>query len=304
MTNKMFEYICRLSQKSLKKFVAKKLKETHDKIIERDGFVYTQGTFPVLLVAHLDTVYKQLPEKIVYDNATDTLSSPQGIGGDDRCGVYMVLEVVKKFNCSVLFCEDEEVGGVGADKFVKSDIAKNLEFNYIIEFDRRGENDAVFYDCDNKDFEKFITKEFYKTSWGSFSDISFIAPSLKCAAVNLSCGYYNAHTKNEFVVLSEMNESINQACKILERTTDKDKFEYIEIRYDKWDLNWDSFGDDKHSLYDEKCYFIEYYDVVTNKEEWEEIFAHSKVEAVGEFCMSHPDIPYSDIYIYDVSDTY
>ena len=288
----MFEQICKMSQKDLKKFVAKKLKETHDKVIVGDGYVYAQGDFPVLLVAHLDTVHKALPKEIMYRKKTDSLSSPQGIGGDDRCGVYMILEVVKQFNCSVLFCEDEEVGGVGANKFIKTELAKELEFNYMIEFDRKGKNDAVFYDCANDEFEIFITEEFYKTSFGSFSDISILAPFFGCAAVNLSCGYYNAHTTSEYVVLAEMNESIRQACKILAKTTENDKFEYVDGYYGTpLDWGWDGlYGTDK-------CYLIEWYDRKSRQDEWVEIEAMSKAEAIGKFCMEHPTIPYNEIYV-------
>ena len=287
----MFAKICRMSQKDLKKFVTKKLKETHNKVIEGDGYVYAQGEFPVLLVAHLDTVHKELPRELIYDKKTDSLSSPQGIGGDDRCGVYMIFEVIQQFKCSVLFCEDEEIGGVGAEKFIKTDIAKQLEFNYIIEFDRKGKNDAVFYDCTNDEFEDFITKEFYKSAWGSFSDISVLAPFLGCAAVNLSCGYYHAHTTSEYVVLSEMDESIKQACRILARTTEDDKFEYIEGYYgDRWDWGYGYPDQDK-------MYLVEWFDRKSKQDEWIEVEAVSKAEAIGKFCMEHPTVPYNDIYI-------
>lgn len=286
----MFEKICRMSQKDLKKFVANELKKTHDKVITGDGYVFAQGDFPVLLVAHLDTVHKELPQKIIYNKKTDALSSPQGIGGDDRCGVYMVLEVLKAFNCSVLFCEDEECGGIGADKFTRTELAKTLEFNYMIEFDRKGRNDAVFYDCANDEFEEFITDEFYKTAWGSFSDISVLAPFFECAAVNLSCGYYNAHTTNEYVVISEMQESIFQACKILAKTTENDRFAYVDgYKGTAWD-DWGYYGDDKFFL-------IEWYNTKTKQDDWVEIEAISKAEAIGKFCMEHPDIPYNSFYV-------
>lgn len=291
----MFEKICRMSQKDLKKFVTKKLKATHNKVIEGDGYVFAQGDFPVLLVAHLDTVHKELPKEIFYDKQKDAVFSPQGIGGDDRCGVYMIFEVIKQFNCSVLFCEDEEIGGVGADKFTKTDLAQELEFNYMIEFDRKGKNDAVFYDCDNGDFEEFITEKFYKTAWGSFSDISTLAPFFECAAVNLSCGYYNAHTTNEYVVLAEMEESIKQACRILAKTTDKDKFEYIEAYYGGTEWDWGGYyGRDK-------LYLIEWYDNKTEQDEWIEVEAVSKAEAIGKFCMEHPNIPYNSFYVTELT---
>lgn len=285
----MFEKICRMSQKDLKKFVANELKKTHDKVITGDGYVFAQGDFPVLLVAHLDTVHKELVRKIIYDNDMDILSSPQGIGGDDRCGVYMVLEVLKAFNCSVLFCEDEECGGIGADKFTRTELAKTLEFNYMIEFDRKGSNDAVFYDCANDEFEEFITEEFYKTAWGSFSDISVLAPFFECAAVNLSCGYYNAHTTKEYVVISEMQESIFQACKILAKTTENDRFAYVDGYKG---TAWDDWG-----YYDDKIFLIEWYNTKTKQDDWVEIEAISKAEAIGKFCMEHPELPYNSFYV-------
>ncbi len=287
----MFEKICRMSQKDLKKYVTKELNKTHSKIINNDGYVYAQGTFPVLLVAHLDTVHIKLPKTILYDKNLGIMSSPQGIGGDDRCGVYMIFEVLKKYNCSVLFCEDEEIGCVGAEKFTKTKFAKKLEFNYIIEFDRKGNNDAVFYDCDNPEFEEFITKDFYKSAWGSFSDISVLAPFLGCAAVNLSCGYYNAHTTNEYVVLPEMQKSIKEACKILERTTENDRFEYIESK-----MAW---YDDNYSYAKEQVYYFEYEDD-DNMPQFDEVYAISKEEAIGKFCITHPTIPYEKIDIWEL----
>lgn len=291
---KDFYNICKMSQKDLKNHLVKELRVYGEPVWD-DGFVYLQGSFPVLLVAHMDTVHSKLPGNIKNDNGV--LSSPNGIGGDDRCGIYMILEIKKKYDCSILFCEDEESGCVGAQKFAKTDLAKELagKFNYIIEFDRKGKNDAVFYECDNEDFEEFITEEFYKTQYGSFSDISVVAPTLGIAAVNLSCGYYNAHTKEEYVVWSEMNDSIRAAMKILARTTEKNKFEYIEAKYGKAygysrDYDWDcdyAFDD----FFDEKYYIIEYLDEHSSYEYYE-VEALTREEAIGKFCMGNEKIPY------------
>ena len=287
-----FSQLCCMSQKDLKKYVALELAKTHTDVRKENGFVFAKGTFPVLLVAHLDTVHNELPNIITFDPQTQALSSSNGIGGDDRCGVYMILEIIKKYNCSVLFCEDEEIGGKGAEKFTKTKLSKNLSFNYIIEFDRKGSNDAVFYDCDNPDFTKFITKEFYETAYGTFSDISVIAPYLGCAAVNLSCGYYKAHTKDEYVVFSEMEDSIDAACKILERTTEEDKFDYIEDEFSfKFEpyLYGDEFYDD-HSKY-----FLMQYVNQRGMEDWFEVDAVSTEEAIGIFCINHPNLSFNNI---------
>lgn len=290
--NKEFEKICRMSQKSLKNHVKKKLQMRYEEVIVDDGFVYAQGSFPVLLVAHLDTVHSKLPNMILYDKDQNTVSSPNGIGGDDRCGVYMIFEIIKKFNCSVLFCEDEEDGGIGANKFVKTDLARTLDFNYIIEFDRANANDAVFYSCDNYDFEKFITRDFYKINYGTYSDICDIAPVIGCAAVNLSCGYYKAHTKDEYVVLSDMENSIKAACDILARTTQNDKFEYVE--YFEYDA-WNGYGYNGFIDYNDQVYYLIQYISEHGVEEWYETFARSKAEAVGHFVMDNPKVSYENI---------
>ena len=290
--NKEFEKICRMSQKSLKNHVKQRLQMRYEEVIVDDGFVYAQGSFPVLLVAHLDTVHSKLPNMILYDKDQNTVSSPNGIGGDDRCGVYMIFEIIKKFNCSVLFCEDEEDGGIGANKFVKTDLARTLDFNYIIEFDRANANDAVFYSCDNYDFEKFITRDFYKINYGTYSDICDIAPVIGCAAVNLSCGYYKAHTKDEYVVLSDMENSIKAACDILARTTQNDKFEYVE--YFEYGA-WNGYGYNGFIDYNDQVYYLIQYISEHGVEEWYETFARSKAEAVGHFVMDNPKVSYENI---------
>ena len=301
---KEFEKICRMSQKNLKNHLHQVLKNQYDNVVNEDGFLFAKGNIPVLLVAHMDTVHKELPQMFVYNAKTSVISSPQGIGGDDRCGVYMILDIVDKIKCSVLFCEDEEIGAVGAEKFTETELAKTLEFNYIIEFDRAHANDAVFYNCDNIDFENFITQEFYKTSLGSFSDISVLAPALGCAAVNLSCGYYNAHMKTEYVNLKEMQASINHAIRIIERTTAEDKFEYIPAKSwysrsnSKWFSNYNkqtSVFEDYNDPYDDydnsRYYIIEYYDMF-GRTQWFDTYATSKAEALGQLMMHDSTLCY------------
>lgn len=296
INKKLLEKIYKMSEKELKNFVKQKLQKTYEHVICQDGFVFAQGTFPVLLVSHLDTVHKECVREIVYSDNGNIISSPQGIGGDDRNGVYSVLEIIKKFNCSVLFCEQEEVGGIGAGKFIKSDLASELDFNYIIEFDRANANDAVFYSCANDEFEEFITRDFYKTAYGTYSDICEVAPSLGCAAVNLSCGYYKAHTTSEYVVLSEMENSIKAACDILARTTENDKFEYVESEY-----SYDNFGGyysqtyiDMGDYYSQKYYLIEYVTAYGETRYYDTI-ARSKAEAIGHFVMDNPKATYDSV---------
>lgn len=306
INKKEFEMICRASQEVLKGLLTHKLKGEYDEIISGDGYLFAKGSIPILLVAHMDTVHNELPKHFVYKGTGDRVSSPQGIGGDDRCGIYMIMEVIKKHKCSVLFCEDEEIGGVGASKFIKEDFVKELEFNYMIELDRRGSDDAVFYDCDNDEFEDFIIEDGdWKRAWGSFSDISILAPEIGCAAVNLSSGYYNAHTKDEYVMLSEMGENIDKVCRLIERTTENDKFEYIERKYSKWDGYYGTgysqasfFGDIEE---EEEFEMMGLYGITFHNEkgnlDFVDVYARSPFEAAGIFLSEHPNMTFAEIEV-------
>ena len=219
-----FEKIIKQPQFVLKDSLISELNYMGYKTITKKGFTYASGNVPVMLVAHLDTVHKELVKTICYSPDGKILMSPQGIGGDDRAGIYMILQIIKQHRCHVLFCEDEEAGGGGALEFVKSKITPKV--NYIVELDRRGIDDAVFYDCDNPEFTKFICRLGFKEDFGSFSDISIIAPELDIAAVNISAGYYNEHTKHEYIHMDAVDKNIQRIGKVVSTTSSK--FDYIE----------------------------------------------------------------------------
>lgn len=212
-----FERILKMSQDELKEHLTQRLSEVGYEPVSRDGFLYAKGSVPILLVAHLDTVHTHRPDIICRSEDGRYLMSPYGIGGDDRAGVYMLLLLTRKLQCHLLFCEDEELGGVGARKFVKSKLRPRV--NYIVELDRRGTGDAVFYHCDNPDFTEFVCSFGFDEKPGSFSDISVIAPYLKTAAVNISAGYFNEHRLHEMIDTYAMCENVLKLMAMLRHDT-------------------------------------------------------------------------------------
>lgn len=339
--NKEFEKLCRMEQLDVKNHCANRLKNMEYEPINNPGFLFAKGEYPVLLVAHLDTVHTAAPKKFIYNKGV--VHSPTGIGGDDRCGLYIILNIVKEIKCSVVFLEDEEVGCIGAGVFSRSNEMKSIkdEIKYIVEFDRRGSNDAVFYDCDNKEFEDFITengKGYFETDWGSCSDISTIAPAMGIAAVNLSSGYHSEHTSYETVNLEEMERTIIEAKKILLKPCEE-KFKYVKKKWGYWyddeyyceleryysELGYDYYDKRDREAYEyyetnsdidefasttvcsdgtmlifsnekdvEQCFHIHYEDLARDYFV-AEIWANSKVEAIGLFLIRFPHCTYSNI---------
>ncbi len=214
--------LLQMSQKELKSYLEEYLQILGYLTINRQGYLYAPGAVPVLLVAHLDTVHHDKPSIICFSEDKRYVMSPQGIGGDDRCGVYMILQIIKKCNCHILFCEEEEKGGIGAKDFTRGKIKPDV--NYIVEMDRRGDNDAVFYRCHNQDFTDFVLAFGFVENQGSFSDISIIAPHLETAAVNISSGYYNEHRTHEYIDMLAVMRNVERILKMVNFETKHFKF--------------------------------------------------------------------------------
>lgn len=210
--------------KYLKKLGYHPVRKVGNKSME--NYLYAKGELPVLLVAHLDTVHEKLPTPRDIVIKDGTASAPGvGLGADDRAGVAGILELLKQgFRPHVLLTDGEESGGIGAKFVVKDMEAPSCLF--AIELDRRGANDCVFYQCDNPKFEEYCESFGFKFAWGSYTDISTICPAWGFAGVNLSIGYYNAHTEKELLRIEEWWKTIDRVAEMLKKLPEE-KFEYI-----------------------------------------------------------------------------
>lgn len=164
------------------------------------------------LVAHLDSVHVKRSKHITLKKGK--LKSENGIGGDDKCGIVAILEILSRNNnVNAIFTVDEEIGGIGASNIQFNDLKNVL---YFIEIDRGGKNDIIYTSGFNTiasdDFidtlEPFTKKYGFKEGFGSFTDVNILTKIAKKSAINVSCGYYNAHTKKEYVKLSELQHTI------------------------------------------------------------------------------------------------
>lgn len=243
LINKIF----RKSEKQLIKYLSQLLiaeyKYNNYNVVTTPDYIYAKGNIPILLVAHLDTVHERLPKDIFHDTFKNVLWSPQGIGADDRAGVYAILKLITpKTKPHILFTTQEEIGGIGASIVV--DEMQAPEVKFIIELDRKGSNDAVFYDCNNLEFIDYITQFGFKERYGSFSDISILCPEWDIAGVNLSIGYHHPHTKEEYLNLNELNANIKKIKKIF-NSIPEETFTYYP------------FYDDDYFYYEEERFICE-----------------------------------------------
>lgn len=92
--DKVFEKILRMTQEELMNYLRENV--DGEKIFEDKAFLLIEGSVPIMSVAHLDTVHKQPVRDICTSADGNILMSPQGIGGDDRCGVYALVNAYEE----------------------------------------------------------------------------------------------------------------------------------------------------------------------------------------------------------------
>ena len=214
----LYKCISNMTQEALRKSLVNVLKKHYTNVITTKEYVMAQGETPIALVAHLDTVFPYGKRKIYYDREAQVIWSPNGLGADDRAGVFAILLIIQHgFRPTVIFTTDEELGCLGADQLVLDYPEPPWPINYIIQLDRQGANDCVFYNCNNPEFEKYIEEFGFISDFGSFSDISAICPSWGIAGVNLSVGYINEHTLQETLHVKFWKRTIKQVEKMLKK---------------------------------------------------------------------------------------
>lgn len=174
----------------------------------------------ILLSAHMDTVKGVLADrKLVFGE--DTITSDKGaLGADDRAGIAIIFAVLRnikklKFNgtIKVSFSREEEIGVVGAGK-IDPKFYEDVDLAIVV--DRRGNRDIVVgcgmaYCSDNvgnfmQEVGAMIDMD-WKCIEGGISDAIVFAEN-GINAINLSAGYYGEHTDKEYVVISQMKDTV------------------------------------------------------------------------------------------------
>ena len=244
--------------------------------------VLPEGEFYPMFIAHTDTVH-ELVESIVVEEemiqkpATfgrtfsedshislkgyTTDGNPTGIGGDDKCGVFLALELLRKLQyVKVGLFVSEETGCHGSRE---CDVDFLKDVGYAIQFDAPG-NHLVTEVCSGirlyesgGDFINRIIPVFENTMGVSpsqqshpYTDVSQIKQKGDFSCINFSCGYYNMHTSNEFVVVKDVEDAFNLAMGVVEELGNN-KYEYTYVRptYESYSQGT-LFNSDPYDYYD------------------------------------------------------
>lgn len=184
-------------------------------------------------VAHTDTVHRinenlkvvQLEEdgKTILTGVDSTTMTPSGIGGDDKCGVYLCLEMLDKLeNVKVALFVSEEIGCIGSNQ---ADPNFFKDVGYAIQYDSPKGNSMSLtlmgkrLFSENSDFAEKVSEPILEhgvNSWERhpYTDIWPLMEKFNFACLNLAAGYHRYHTDNEYVVVEEVQNAFNLGIKL------------------------------------------------------------------------------------------
>lgn len=204
-------------------YLRKELKKHYKKVFsDGDNYLYVKGTSPVCLVAHIDTVRAKLDSPVVLACNHNVIRNTKGIlGADDRAGVYGILEVMRELATaemplpSIIFTNYEERGGKGVKAFIKDKKFDPRGIDLLLELDRKGCNEYVFYSNTLPGPVKDYVESFgFREERGSYSDISDLTDEYHIPSVNLSIGYYAQHSFKETLHYDEMCLTIDRVVEM------------------------------------------------------------------------------------------
>lgn len=257
-------------EKKMKRFLCWWLKENCPSATvmkDEKGNLYVEKgeseTYPCV-VAHIDQV-QRIHSKDFEVYQTDDLvfgyskvnKRFEGLGADDKNGIWVCLKCLEKFDTiKVAFFVEEETGCQGSSQAVMA-FFDNCRF--ILESDRKGGDDLITNIggwtqlCSEEflaaiGFEKFG----YREEIGMTTDVGELKErGLSICALNISCGYYNPHTSEEFTIKSELDNCLALVEHIIETCTDVYKHEF----YDDWGYYGSSHRDEEYD---------EFFDIIGN----------------------------------------
>lgn len=179
------------------------------------------------VVAHLDIVQemKSKNRKLIVDPFKEILSAtynnkPCVLGGDDGVGIYAALSLFENNDIGVALFRDEEIGCIGS----KNADLSLINASYVLQLDRKGNSDIIFNTAGtiiaSDEFQQHVSniadKFNYKPCRGGMTDVMALSENgLNVSCLNMSCGYYKAHTSDEYIKINDMNKSIKLAQKII-----------------------------------------------------------------------------------------
>lgn len=230
--------------KYIKSFISKNIPEANVYVKAKNIYVskgtLSRGENYPCVVAHTDTVHDIHKDFSVFeaDDLLFAFSSDEqeqvGIGGDDKSGIWIALEMLlKKDVIKGSFFWGEEIGCKGSSD---ADTKFFDDVGYCIQCDRRGNTDFItsIYGDEivSEEFRSVIKpvikRHKYKEDDGAMTDVYQLKESINVSMVNMSCGYYSPHSDQEVVSITDSLDCLEMVDELIE-TLGLNRYEHTMV---------------------------------------------------------------------------
>lgn len=236
LLSQLYKIVSKSGQEQhIKSFVMEYLKDvalhvTTDNI----GNMYiTKGisqSYPCV-AAHLDEIHTPCQREVIIEGDTlytvDSNNNRVGCGADDKNGVWTLLQLLhtEPIIKAVFFVQEEKQGDMPGCQGAKvCDLTFFKDVRYIIECDRKGAHDVVRCGkgtmlCDEDFIPKNLLQKYdYQMVDGGKTDVVELKMrGVEIPVCNISCGYYNAHTTDEYTHFSELQKCLSFVKEIVQK---------------------------------------------------------------------------------------
>jgi di/tripeptidase len=182
-------------------------------------------------------------EKLSYKAYNDE-GNPTGIGGDDKCGVFACLTLLQELpNVKAAFFVSEETGCHGSHKASEeffTNVGYGIQFdapeNWMVTercfgqvlFDR----DSEFFESCDKVLTEGMDQDYMEYMVHPYTDVYALRGKFNFSCINFSIGYYNYHTRHEYVVVEDVFNGIDMGKKMIENLGNKLHYKKI-VEYNR-----------------------------------------------------------------------
>jgi tripeptide aminopeptidase len=199
-----------------------------------------ESEFFPCFISHTDTVHgidkglvvveEIYNDQLILKGINDKTGNPSGIGGDDKCGVFLCLEMLDKLdNVKAAFFVSEEIGCKGSQH---ADPKFFSNVGYCIQYDSPGGDSMSltlmgrYLFLPESEFANKVTgliTEHGIKNWANhpYTDAWQIVQKFNIACLNLAAGYYRYHTPNEYVVVDDVENGFELGLKLIESLGEK-----------------------------------------------------------------------------------
>ena len=244
LLKKLYEKHSPSGKENSMRMLLKKECQQRGAVVKKDKYgnlLVTKGqadTYPCIC-AHMDQVQKQHSKDFTVIQTGDVIfgyspsdKSQQGLGADDKNGLWIALQLLAELDSlKCAFFVEEESGCVGSNYV---DLSFFSDVRFCLQADRKTGKDLITKINGDICSTEFIEAMDYKTygdkpTSGLTTDVGTLSRrGVGVSCINISCGYYHPHTDHECTVWSELLNALDFARHICTTCTSVYPHGYVE----------------------------------------------------------------------------